>query len=131
MFVQMSLGEQQKSLFHKILCAQCLEAGMRFDENHNCSKIYSCQDTLHKKFKNGLHVLVCAHHRDTKENQKLLKREVMDKYSNLEKFKKNINISSYGEVDGTHVTESVLPVTDVDVNDSTIFQLLLRLGINS
>ena len=101
MFVEMSPDERRKALFQRKLCAQCFEPGIRFDEKHNCSKIYSCQDNFHRKFKNGLHGLVCERHRDKMDNQKLLEKfnkEVMEKYSNLENFSKNIGISYYREL---------------------------------
>ena len=65
----MSTDDRRKLLFKKKLCAQCLEPGVRFNENHECVKEFACADGFHKNFKNGLHVLVCPYHKDKKENQ--------------------------------------------------------------
>ena len=75
----MTANDRRRKVFDKKLCDQCLEPGVRYDETHNCSKEYVCPDKFHKKFKNGLHVLICSHHKENEENQNL-----------LEKYRKNV-----------------------------------------
>ena len=53
----MTTNDRREILFEKRLCAQCLEPGVKFDEEHECSKEYGCPDKFHRKFKIGLHVL--------------------------------------------------------------------------
>ena len=71
-FVEMTNETRRRVLFDKKFCAQCLEPGVKYDDTHKCSKEYICPDKFHEKFKKGLHVLVCSHHKDSKENQKLI-----------------------------------------------------------
>ena len=52
-----------------------------------------CPDNYHKTFQSSLHVLVCHSQMGSQENQKSvknLKKNVVDKISNLNKFSKNI-----------------------------------------
>ena len=85
---------RRKILFKKKFCAQCLQPGVRFDEKHNCSIEYACPDNYHKNFQNGLHVLVCDYHKESKENQNLIEKckiNFIGKIPNLENFSKNIS----------------------------------------
>ena len=47
-FVEMTTNDRRKILFEKRLCAQCLEPGVKFDEEHECSKEYACPDKFHR-----------------------------------------------------------------------------------
>ena len=131
-FVEMTAEDRRKVIFDKRLCAQCLEPGVKFDEEHECSKQYVCPDKFHKTYKTGLHVLLCSHHKDSKDNLELLekfKSDVIHKVKNLEDFSKKISICYSQSVGTIHITEKKdVPnlgnsKTEPDVRDNAIFML--------
>ena len=129
-FVEMTANDRRRKVFDKKLCAQCLEPGVRYDETHNCSKEYVCPDKFHKKFKNGLHVLICSHHKENEENQNLLekyRKNVIEKTKNVENFSKEIKISYYSKMAGIYKKSSLFDSTknkvDEQICDNAIFLL--------
>ena len=130
-FVEMTTENRRKIIFEKKFCAQCLEPGVKFDEDHECSTEYVCTDKFHKRFKSGLHVLICSHHRERKENLDLLelfKRNVLSNVKNLDDFSKKISISYYSQsAKTTYVSENTYKSknsnVEDDVFDTGIFML--------
>ena len=128
-FVEMTNETRRKVIFDKKFCAQCLEPGVKYDDTHKCSKEYICPDKFHEKFKKGLHVLVCSHHKDSQENQKLIenfRKNVVQKIPNLEEFSKTISCYSknVGAISVSNTCEtSATPSTEADVSDNAIFML--------
>ena len=89
----MTTADRRKKIFEKKLCAQCLEPGVKFNDEHECSSEYTCPDKSHKRFKSGLHVLICSHHRECEENINLVekfKKNVVSKVQNLDEFSQKI-----------------------------------------
>ena len=128
-FASMSCEKRRQELQRKGLCFQCLRAGQKHREEHNCSKKYACTDPSHASFQNSLHILICERHKALKGNIDLLaeyKRNVISKRSDKFKdFTKNISLVCLFENISVHISNSeqksnpkVLP----DIPDSTIFQ---------
>ena len=64
----MSPIERRKELSRKKYCGQCLEPGVKFNDEHESSRLYACPNDAHLKFKKSLHVLVCNTHKNNQEN---------------------------------------------------------------
>ena len=132
-FVEMTPDERRKIIFSKKLCAQCLQPGVKFNEEHECSNDYCCPDKFHLKFKKGLHVLLCSHHSDKEENLEILekyRKNVIEKTKNLETFSKMIKISCYSRMFGVsrihaNSVEGFSSDSKIDtvITDSAIFLL--------
>ena len=97
---------------------------------------YACPDNYHKNVQNGLHVLVCDYHKESKENQNLIEKfkiNVIGEIPNLENFSKYI--SCYSKIVGTicalrsKLRKSSVwlninkGMTEADVYDNAIFML--------
>ena len=54
------------------LCFQFLTPGLKRHHEGFCFNKYSCPDESHKRFKSGLHVLICDRHKNDKKNLELL-----------------------------------------------------------
>ena len=71
-FVNMSTKQRFEELKKRNLCFQCLTPGLKANHEGDCFDKYKCPDDSHKRFKNGLHVLICDRHKNKKENLDLL-----------------------------------------------------------
>ena len=63
-----------------------------------------CPDQFHNRFKSGLHVLICSHHKECKENLELVekfKNNLIAKVQNLDEFSRKLCVSCYSQNVGT------------------------------
>ena len=71
-FAKMSPKERFDELKKKDLCFQCLSPGLKAKHAGNCFEKFMCPNESHKRFKSGLHVLICDEHKTEKANLALL-----------------------------------------------------------
>ena len=78
------------------LCFQCLLPGVKFRDDHVCSKKYICPHSSHTSYEKGMHVLVCEKHKGDPANSQILaqymKFVTSKRASNFENFTKNISL---------------------------------------
>ena len=99
-FAKMTPAERFKELRKKGLCFQCLYPGADWNSGKHkegkCQKIFSCKHASHEAHARSKHVLVCEEHKDTSENQELLKtykEKCILKNSNAPSFSKDLQLS--------------------------------------
>ena len=71
-FAKMSPKERFDELKKKNLCFQCLSPGLKVKHAGNCFDKFMCPNESHKRFRSGLHVLICDKHKTEKANLALL-----------------------------------------------------------
>ena len=85
-FLGMSPLERRKILDDKGFCLQCLTANAKKGHEH-CHNTYICRHPSHDPNSERCHVLVCEEHRDTTDNDKILKKF---KKEFIRKFEKDL-----------------------------------------
>ena len=102
-FVKLTPRERLLELKKKGLCFQCLTPGLKLDHKGICFDKYKCPDASHGQFKSGLHVLICEHHKNNKENLDLLesykKRYIDSSKIPHRDYTKNISISFHADAE--------------------------------
>ena len=126
-FVDASCSERLQMLLKKHLCMQCLSPGMKFNDKHHCPNKFVCSHDYHKKYHQGMHVLLCEQHKGRQENLLLLaeymKSFMLKRSDKFENFSKNISLVCHTGVFLARPPEitdkNVLP----DIPDRACFQL--------
>ena len=126
-FVDASCSERVQMLINKHLCMQCLSPGVKFNDKHHCPNKFVCSHDSHKKYNQGMHVLLCDQHKARQENLFLLaeymKNFILKRSDKFESFSKNISLVCYSGVFLARPPEktdnNVLP----DIPDRACFQL--------
>ena len=68
----MTPKERFDELKKKKMCFQCLTPGLKAKQEGNCFDKFKCPNDSHKRFRSGLHVLICDKHKTDKANLALL-----------------------------------------------------------
>ena len=68
----MSPNERFEELKRKKFCFLCLAPGLKAKHGGICFDKFKCPNDSHKRYKTGLHVLICDQNKDNKENLDLL-----------------------------------------------------------
>ena len=71
-FAEMSPKKRFEELKSKKFCFQCLTPGLKANHEGDCFEKFKCPNESHKRFKRGLHVLICDKHKNNRENLELL-----------------------------------------------------------
>ena len=99
-FVNLSPKDRFDELKSKNFCFQCLAPGLKAKHGGNCFDKFKCPNENHRRYKSGLHVLICDQHKSNKVNLDLLelyKAKCITGFGNAGNpypdFSKNIGIS--------------------------------------
>ena len=68
----MSPKDRFEELKRNKFCLECLTPGLKAKHEGNCFDKFKCANESHKRYKCGLHVLICNQHKRIKENLDLL-----------------------------------------------------------
>ena len=133
-FVNMSTDDRRKELFKNKFCVQCLDPGRQCNDEHSCNKDFVCPNRFHKRFKRGLHVLVCSYHKDNEANKNLCKkfRDSIKDSRRLKPFSKvisiNFSLSAHIEIPTPLVRESAIFMFQTIVIEGHKFNLFFDNG---
>ena len=131
-FAKASTKERFEILRKKKLCFQCLSPGKKAGHDGPCFDKFRCPNDTHKTHTRGLHVLICAKHKEEEANKKLFadyKAKFITFPSNSHKdFSKNRSLhSSHNAFDDNVEERSIYLLQKIELN-SHMFNLMYDNG---
>ena len=126
----MNPKQRFEELKSKNLCFQCLTPGLKANHEGNCFDKYKCPDNSHRRFKTGLHVLICDQHKGKKENLYLFEsyktKCIINSKHLHQDFSKNIGISFHV---GTECDSYKTEIADGESMEMGLYMLqTIRIG---
>ena len=129
-FVDKNPRERLSTLKQKALCFQCLLPGAKSSEGKHrdgrCQHDFICKHSSHQSWSVKKHVLVCEEHKDTADNQKLLKTyksRYIAKNHMLPTFTKEIRVSFHTECHHSNSNTGIYLLQQISINNEmfTVF----------